>query len=158
MRIRTSIAAIAVGAALAAVGSAAVQAESMRTVETTIQDRQAIMKSVGTHFGAIKAAVQGGNVEPVPGHAQAIAGLAAAFLHQFPEGSGPDSGVKTRALAKIWEDWDGFTSAGETVVEKANVLASTAESGDVQATAAAFGDMGKNGCGNCHGTFRAKEE
>ena len=62
---------------------------------------------------------------------------------------------KTRALAAIWEDMDGFAADYEDLREKVAVVAEEAGKGK-DALTAAVSEMGK-ACGNCHDDFRAKE-
>ena len=73
-----------------------------------IAKRQAVMKSIGAHVGGLKGALKANNGKAVAMHAGAINGLAKVLVGFFPKGSGPEAGVKTRALAKIWQDWDNF--------------------------------------------------
>jgi cytochrome c556 len=51
-------------------------------------------------------------------------------------------------------NWDGFTAKAENLEEKSAALVAAFEGGDAAAIQAAFGDMGKNGCGGCHDDFR----
>ena len=56
----------------------------------------------------------------------------------------------------IWEEWDEFVAATERLGEKAAALQAALTSGDSGQIGAAFGDLGKNGCGGCHSKFREK--
>jgi cytochrome c556 len=87
-------------------------------------------------------------------HAQAIAEAAEYVPEMFPQGS---TQPPADALPAIWEKPDQFKQAAERAHELAEKLAETARGGDVQATQAAFGTLGKEGCGGCHETFRKKE-
>ena len=49
-----------------------------------------------------------------------------------------------------------FLDAQKTANDKAEVLLVAVKSGDKTKIEAAFGDLGKNGCGGCHETFREK--
>jgi len=71
----------------------------------------------------------------------------------FPAGS--DKG-ETKALPTVWSDMPGFQKASANADAAYDKLAMAAGSGDVAATAAAFGDVGK-ACGGCHTTYRAKQ-
>ena len=121
---------------------------------TAIKERQAIMKSIGAHMGGIKAGVAAGDGKAVASHAKAINALAGVAGNFFPKGSGPEAG-ETRALPKIWEEWDGFVKAAGVLVAESAKLASVAEGGgDAAAMGAQFGKMGKEGCGGCHKPYR----
>ena len=115
------------------------------------------MKSMGAHMGALKAILtdQTQLIDQVALHAHAIGESSKLSMSMFPEGS---MDPPTEALPKIWEDPAGFEAAANKLVELATALAETSKGGDAQATLAAFGAMGKQGCGGCHGEFRKKKE
>jgi len=149
------------GAAIAAVLAVAAVPPSNAAggAAADIATRQAIMKSIATHVGAIKAAAPAGNGEAVAAHATAINALAKVVGNLFPKGSGKESGVETRALPKIWEDMNGFVAADKTLIDESAKLAELAKGGaDGNAMMAQFGAMGKNGCGGCHSTYREKKD
>jgi cytochrome c556 len=140
----------------AGIGGGAVWAQDPMAV---VQNRQAVMKEQGKDLTAIKAFLDGkGDL--------AQAQKAAADLTQdvrkiptlFPPGTGmeqfPD---KSWARPAIWTENDKFVAAQQNAAAKADALAAAAKSGDRAAIEAAFGDMGKNGCGGCHNTFREKK-
>jgi cytochrome c556 len=56
----------------------------------------------------------------------------------------------------IWEKWDDFQKAAAYLGSEAKELAEVAETGDAAKIAEHFGDVGKEGCGGCHTTFRQK--
>jgi cytochrome c556 len=75
----------------------------------------------------------------------------------FPPGSGgPSPDGKFAAKPAIWSDWNKFLDAQKNAVSKADVLLAAVKSGDKASIQTAFGDLGKNGCGACHETFREK--
>ena len=75
----------------------------------------------------------------------------------FPPGSGPDSfSGKTAAKPEIWTDHDKFLATAATFQADTVALQKAIAAGDKAATAAAFDSMGREGCGACHGAFRAK--
>ena len=78
--------------------------------------------------------------------------LEAAFVKMFPAGS--DKG-ETRALPVIWTDWAGFEAASKASDAAYDKLAVAAGSGNAEALATAFADVGKT-CGACHQKFQAK--
>ena len=123
--------------------------------QNVVNYRQAVMKAIGGHTGAIAGVVKGevSYAAHVEGHAHAIAELAKLIPTIFPEGTGPDK-AETRALAKIWEDWAGFEAAAKKLQEEAAKLAEVAKGGDAAAIGAQMGVMGKDGCGGCHKPFR----
>jgi cytochrome c556 len=140
------------GAMLAGGATAGLAAESAARV---IAERQAVMKMNGGNFLGIKSSIAAGDAKAVAAAAGAIAAMAPFIPSLFPKGTGPEAG-KTKALAKIWEDGDGFKKAAEKLAAEAGALAKVAAGGDMKAISAQFAKMGKQGCGGCHGTYRAK--
>lgn len=141
-------------------GAVSVSADSAGDI---VKKRQETMKQLGGHTKAIKAFVQDGkgSASDVGRRADEIMAIARKIPALFPKGSSLDdiSDPKTGAKPEIWADWNGFAKASDTLGGKAGALKSVAlGSGDRQAIAQAFGDMGKNGCGGCHKTFRLKLE
>lgn len=126
--------------------------------DDSVAQRQAVMKSIGTHFGAIKGILQGGGeVTAVSGHAAAISNLIAVVPTMFAEGTSLEDGYDTEAKPVIWSDRQGFLDAAERANTEAAKLAEIAKGGDPRATTAQFAATGKEGCGGCHSTFRQKD-
>ncbi|MFO0988592.1 MAG: cytochrome c [Alphaproteobacteria bacterium] len=152
----TAVSALALGlaAALAPMG-AAIAGEGA----AAITERQALMKLIGTSFGSIKAAIDSkdaAQIKAAEARARAIAFSAAAIPTMFPKGSDAKAG-KTAALDKIWADPAGFKKAADDFGAATTKLADALKSGDAAAALAAFGAVGKDGCGACHGPYRAKQ-
>lgn len=120
-----------------------------------ITERQAVMKLIGGNMGGIKNSIAAGDAKSVQAAAGAIANVAPLIPSLFPKGSGAEAG-KTKALAKIWEDESGFKGAAEKLAAEAGALAKAAGGGDMKAVGAQFAKMGKEACGGCHQTYRAK--
>jgi len=85
-----------------------------------------------------------------------IVTFAPQLLRWFPRGTGPEAGVRTRALPEIWSDGQNFHRAGATLLVAARALDSAARSGDIAAIRAAVPQVAR-ACSNCHDTFRAPE-
>lgn len=85
-----------------------------------------------------------------------INGLAPQVKDWFPKGSGPQDGVKTDALAAVWEKPDQFGQAAVKLVEAATALNAAAQSGDLAAVRGAVPPLGAS-CKGCHDNFRAKD-
>jgi cytochrome c556 len=124
-----------------------------------IKYRQATMKALSGHTGAIAAVVKEevSFTDEVAMHARAINELSENLLRLFPEGSGEEAGQKTAALPAIWQRWHDFETIVRVLREESGKLAEAAEGGDMAAVRQQFAVLGKNGCGNCHETFRAKQ-
>jgi cytochrome c556 len=75
----------------------------------------------------------------------------------FPPGSGATSADgKYATKPVIWTDWNKFLETQKTAAGKADILLAAVKSGEKATIQVAFGDLGKNGCGACHETFREK--
>lgn len=120
-----------------------------------IKYRQSIMKSMGGHMGAIAGILkqETGNNAHLQMHSEAIMTLANITGTIFPKGS--DFG-ETEALPAIWEKPADFAAAVKMLQDAANTLGAATMSGDMAATGAAFGGLGK-ACKNCHENFREKK-
>jgi cytochrome c556 len=153
---KSGVLAAALGLAVAGAGGSVLAQDK----EAVLKDRQATMKEQGKDVGAVKAYLDG--KEDL---AQAKA--AAADLTQttkkipdlFPPGTGgPNPTGDYVAKPVIWTDWNKFLDAQKTAAAKADALLVAVNGGDKTAIEAAFNDLGKNGCGGCHTTFREKIE
>lgn len=151
MKSRVLASAVVAGAVMMGASSASIAASSGATV---LKERAAVMKSLAAHLGGIKAALGAKNGKAIASHATAVSQLAAVMPNFFPKGSGPEAG-KTRALPKIWQEWDGFVKVANTLSTEAATLAKVAAGGDMGAAGAQFGKMAKLGCGGCHKPYRA---
>jgi len=140
------IGAIAAGALVSGATIAFAQAD-------VIKARQDNRKATGPEMRAIKAVIDAkGDLKEIVPHAAKLKELELAFDKLFPAGS--DKG-ETKALPTVWSDNAGFVKASANASTAYDKLAMAAGSGDMAATAAAFGDVGK-ACGACHTTYRAK--
>jgi len=126
--------------------------------EGAIKYRQASMKAVGGHMGAIAGILKGEvpHKDQLLGHTQALHALALNTHTLFPEGSGKSAG-KTEALDKVWSDPDGFKKVVMSFESTTKTLVMAAESGDMGAVGEALGAVGKDGCKACHTDYREKK-
>ena len=74
----------------------------------------------------------------------------------FPRGSDAASGVKTAALASIWEKASEFAAAAKVQTDAADALLKAARANDEQGFRSGFAAMGRS-CGGCNEGFRAKQ-
>jgi cytochrome c556 len=120
-----------------------------------IDDRKAAMKSLGAHMAAITKVTKGEDADKaqVVGRAQDIANKARAMAAWFPQGTGPEAGVETRALPAIWTEFDKFRAAATAAASQADKLSDVAKGGDLKAMTDQFAEVGK-ACGGCHTPFR----
>jgi cytochrome c556 len=142
-------------AVMAAVLVAAGAAEA-QDAATVLKNRQEAMKAQGHDMGAIKAFLDGKGELAA---AQAAGADLVRRVPQIPDLFPPKTGMvefpdKSYARPAIWAEWDKFNAAVKLAAAKAAALDAALTGGQKPAIAAAFGDMGKNGCGGCHTPFR----
>ncbi len=121
------------------------------------EERHKLMKGMGGAMRTLNGFVKG--VRSADEAAEAAAVIAAAapeIASVFPPNTGMGANPKSEAKDDIWEAWDDFTAAAALLGDKAAAFETALASGDAGAVAAAFGDLGKNGCGGCHSRFRQK--
>lgn len=148
-----------VGFCLLALGFGVQPASAADDPASLVKYRKAIMKAIGGHMGAL-AAVAKGEVsfsDEAVGHAHAINEMSKNLLRLFPEGSDYDSVGDTDALPAVWEQWANFEAAAKAFQDESAKMAEAAKSGDAAAFGQQVGALGRNGCGNCHDTFRYKK-
>lgn len=148
-------AALALGAAFALTSLGAAMAQDGATI---IVQRQALMKLQPANLGAIKAAIDSKDAKRMTDaakQAEALEFAAKVIPTFFPKGSDGKAG-KTNALDKVWADPAGFKKAADGMGGLAKSLGEALKSGDAGKAMAAFGVLGKEGCGGCHGDYRVK--
>jgi cytochrome c556 len=156
LRTRHLAAAVVTGSLVALSGTSALAASSAESLAL----RKAVMDSMAAHFGATVAAIKSGDskrIQAAAKQAQAINTLSKIIPVVTPQGSGAAAG-KSRALAKIWQDWSGYQKAAAGLTAESAKLVAALKTGDAKAAMAQFARTGKMGCGGCHGTFRAKKK
>lgn len=148
------------GAALAIALAGVTGATFAQDKETILKNRQATMKEQGKDLQNIKAYIDGkGDLAQAKDGAANLTQTTKKIPDLFPPGTGgPNPTGDYVAKPVIWSDWNKFLDAQKTAVAKADALVVAVNGGDKTAIEAAFNDLGKNGCGGCHTTFREKIE
>lgn len=108
------------------------------------------MKAIGDEF---KKPTQ--DVALLQANAKAIADASKKVGGYFPKGSGPESGVKTDALADIWAKPADFKAALAKLADGNAKFSAAAKTGDANAIRAAIPAIGSS-CKGCHDQFKAK--
>jgi cytochrome c556 len=127
-------------------------AESIKARQTHYKQIGAAMKGIGDQLKAGSP-----DIEVLRQHAATMQTFAPQISGWFPEGTGSEAGLRTRAKAEIWSDPEGFRRASEQFVGAANGFHQAAATGDLAAIRAAAGPLGTS-CRDCHDRFRAPEE
>lgn len=128
-----------------------------------VKKRQETMKQLGGHMKAIKAFVETGegSAADVARRAGEINEISMKIADLFPQGTSLNdiSDPETGAKPEIWQDFAKFKASAGTLGERSNGLQTVAAGGaSREDIGAAFGKMGKEGCGGCHEPFRKKLE
>ena len=125
---------------------------------STIQARQGHYKQMAGALKGISDQVRSGspNLAQIRPRAALLADRSVHVLAWFPRGTGPETGVRTRARPEIWSNAAGFRHAGATFVVAARALNSAAQAGDLARIRAALPAV-QRACGACHDDFRGPE-
>ena len=135
------------------------QVASEEEARQAAEERSRTMKTLGRSMRTLKGFAGGrGTAEDASAAAAAIADAAPTLPSLFPAGSGMAALPDSESKDVIWEEWDEFVAATELLGEKAAALQAALASEDSSRIGAAFGDLGKNGCGGCHRKFREKRD
>jgi cytochrome c556 len=128
--------------------------------EKVLKDRQAVMKEQGKDLQNVKAYLEGkGELTLAKESAANLTQTTKKIPDLFPPGTGgPNPTGDYVAKPVIWSEWNKFLDAQKTAAGKADALLVAVNGGEKTAIEAAFTDLGKNGCGGCHTTFREKIE
>lgn len=129
-----------------------------RTPAQLIQNRQAGYKQIGAAFRGVQEQVRAGepSLPVLRQHAATLARLAPQVSGWFPRGTGPETGVRTRALPVIWSNGQAFRSASVNLVVAARQLDAAARGTDLAAIRSAAQALGRT-CSGCHDQFRGPE-
>jgi cytochrome c556 len=148
------------GAVSGIVLAAGLYAGVARADDAAIVDtRQGVMKSQGKDITAIKAYIDDkADLASAQAAGADLVTQVGKIPDLFPKGTGmAEFPGKSWAKPAIWTDGDKFTAQEKTSADKAGVLSTALKGGDKAVITAAFGDMGKNGCGACHEAYREKK-
>jgi cytochrome c556 len=125
------------------------------TAKEQIEARQGQLKKMGKAFKAISDQLKSSSPDlaEIQTAAASVPREASGMVDWFPEGSGPESGVKTEALPIIWENKTDFNDKVAAMQDAAAKLDTIAQGGDVTAIGAAFQTTGGT-CKSCHDKYR----
>ena len=126
--------------------------------EAIVKNREALMKGQGKDLGSVKAFIDSkGDQAAAEAGATNLTQTMRKIPDAFPPGTGGvNADGKYSTKPDIWSDWNKFIDIQKNAVSRADLLLVAVKSGDKAAIQTAFGDLGKNGCGACHETFREK--
>ncbi len=136
-------------------GAADLELANGMTVKQQIEARQGQLKKIGKAFKTISDQLKADSPDlaEIQMAAAVVPKEAAGMADWFPEGTGPESGVKTEALPIIWEEPADFNEKVTAMQDAAAQLETVAQEGDVAAIATAFKTTGGT-CKSCHDKYR----
>jgi cytochrome c556 len=136
-------------------GAATVSAEDKLALVMARRDH---MKAQSAAMETIKKYLEGQTDQAAAQKsADDLVKLANGLPDSFPTGTSTDDFPgKSGAKPAIWSDKDKFGEAEKALATQAEKLAAAVKSGDKKVVAEQYGNTGKDGCGNCHTTFRLK--
>ena len=129
--------------------------------EGVIKQRREAMKGMGKAMGAVKGFTEGKtDLKQAQEGASVVAATAPKIPELFPPGTSLQEfpGKTTGAKPAIWTEHDKFIAAQKQLVSLSQKLVDAVKTGDKAKIGEQFANVGKNGCGNCHNTFREKLE
>lgn len=143
------------GASPAADDAGALVLDNGMSVRANIETRQESLKEMG---GAMKTIsdqlkLESPDVDAIYAASQTIEGHSANIADWFPNGTGPDAGVETEALASIWESPSDFEAAVTRFQNAAAGFEDIAVTRNVDDIRGGLGALGGS-CKNCHDQFR----
>lgn len=150
--------------ALLALGSATLLAGCGESGEKAVSEdaakaidyRQGAFQVIGWHFGPLGGMVKGEidyDADLFARNAERIAQVAPMLLEGFADKD--QTHIGSDAKAAIWEDWETFEQGMSRFEQRAQVLAETAQSGDLDEIRPKFKDVAET-CKGCHDEFRVE--
>ena len=135
------------GTALAAVDAAKVE-----------HDRHENFHKIGAAFKVVNDQLKADKPDTgaIAANAHIVHDLAPQIPTWFPAGSGPETGIKTRAKAEIWADKASFAAAAKGLETESGKLETLAKAGDIEAIKGQF-KATAGACKTCHDKFRGPE-
>ena len=125
--------------------------------EDLIEYRHEVMEAIKGHNKAIKAILEGKVPydDHLDMHMASLEALLGRVGELFPEGS--DFG-ETDAKDAIWENPEKFKQSVEKAQNAFETFKSVVAKGDKRASLDAHKKFGKASCGNCHKSFKKKDD
>jgi cytochrome c556 len=129
--------------------------------QVTIEGRQANYREMGGAFKGIGDELKKSKpmLMLLRQHANQLSSLAdsQAGSDWFPEGTGPEAGIKTAAKDEIWRQREDFDKWRAELATEGEKLKKLAETGDIKSLTEQHKSLGKV-CAGCHKTFREKDD
>ena len=146
------------GAAVAAIAVNAYAQPGPSDAASAIRARQANYRQMAGAMKGINDQLHSRDpaLPTIQANSRLILGFAPQVLRWFPQGTGAEARVPTRARPEIWADPAGFRLAGARLLAAARGLDAAARSGDIARVRTATVAVSR-ACGGCHDSYRAPE-
>lgn len=124
-------------------------------IERVMKERHEKFELMGEAYDSIDLELKRDNPDLalIQEHAVQIDEWAGELIYWFPEGSGPDSGIKTEAKAEIWSDPDDFEALQEAFVVEARNLRNASAESNMETLGSRFKATSAV-CSECHEKYR----
>lgn len=128
-------------------------------VAAVLKEREENFEGIGDAFKAIRGELEKGapDFALIATNATDINTRAKLIETHFPAGTSVDDGVKTEALATIWQKPEEFKAASQKLIDESAKLAELAKGDDKAAVGAQAMAMG-GACKGCHDQFRLDDK
>ncbi|MFN4018967.1 MAG: c-type cytochrome [Erythrobacter sp.] len=128
-------------------------------VAAVLKTREKNFEAIGDAFKAVRRELEKGapDFALIETSATDINTRAKLIETHFPAGTSVEDGLKTEALATIWQKPDEFKAAGQKLIDESAKLAELAKGGDKAAVGAQAMAMG-GACKGCHDKFRLDDK
>jgi cytochrome c556 len=152
---RNLVLALTAAASLVAVAAAQTPA---RTPAELIRNRQAGYKQMSDSFKVLFAQSKASepDMAALRTHAANVARIAPLVGGWFPPGTGPETGVPTRAKAELWANAADFRQRSAALVVAARNVNAAVQAGDLNVFRTNFPSL-RQACADCHDRYRGPE-
>jgi len=128
-------------------------------VQAVLKERHDNFEAIGDNFKALRGELEkdAPDFTLIAAKASDINTRALKIEGHFPAGTSVDDGLKTDALATIWEKPEEFKAAAQKLVDESAKLVTVAGGSDKAAVGAQAMAMG-GACKGCHDKFRLDDK
>lgn len=128
-------------------------------VQAVLKERQDNFEGIGDSFKGLRGELEkdAPDFTLIAAKASDINTRALKIEGHFPPGTSVDDGLKTEALATIWQKPEEFKAAAQKLVDESAKLVTVAGGGDKAAVAAQTMALG-GACKGCHDQFRLDDK
>jgi cytochrome c556 len=137
----------------------AVALSQERSPEDVIKGRQSNLHDLGSAYKELRDLLtkKAPSLFLIQQYIGQIGALAKERGYWFPEGTGPEAGIDTKAKALIWKTPDDFSMRMQTFATEVDKLVAAGATGDVALITSQHRALGE-ACKACHDKYRERED